>query len=100
MLCVLNHLQKPLIQELEAIDANDIIGTEWTRALVYNKFRWEELTKETEPPEIPEDVRALKTMVRNPFRILTAAFFRTAKLEHLSGQLEVEGGHVHFKEAD
>lgn len=90
----LEFVIQPLLQELEAVDMNDIIGTEWTRSLVYNKFRWEELSKDSEPPEISEDIRSTKTMTKDPFLTLCATFLEVSNLHSLSETIPVADANV------
>lgn len=71
-----------MIKELENVNGTETIGSECMRALVYNKFRWEEYSNENKQVPIPKEIESTQTMTLSPVKILREEFEGLVKTEH------------------
>lgn len=76
---------QPLIMQMEELANGEMIAVECGRRMTYNKYRWEELTREGYAPEVPEELRQMTTDAFVCIKTLVSLFAKGQKLVRVGG---------------
>lgn len=65
------------MKEIEELDAGDDFSFECVRSMLYNKFKWEEMSSLGQTLPIPESIRSSTTMTLSPAKMLRNEVFKS-----------------------